>query len=189
MRRSGSTAARRSRFEALLFASRWLLAPFFVGLIVTIALLLVRFLSELRSLAIGAFQYSSHEVVVTALTLVDIALIACLLLIIAFSGYEIFVSRIDMGEGDERPLWLEKIGFTDLKSRLLGALVSIAAVELLKGLFNLDQYTNSEMAWKTGVLLAFSVAATLFAFTDRIAHAKYSAPLQMPPPESPARRI
>ena len=161
-------AERPSRLEMALFASRWLLAPFFVGLVVGIAVLLVRFTMELVALISAVLSDSTHDTIINSLTLIDIALITCLMLIIAFSGYEIFVSKIYTADHPDRPPWLGKVGFSDLKAKLLGALVSIAAIELLKGLFNLEHYSTSEMAWKTGVLIAFSVAAALFAYTDRV---------------------
>jgi uncharacterized protein (TIGR00645 family) len=173
MTAGGSAFGRATRLERMLFAARWLLAPFFVGLILAIAALLVRFLIELWAMCAGAFDYSTHDMIVGSLTLIDIALIACLMLIIAFSGYEIFVSKLYTADHPDRPPWLDKMGFSDLKAKLLGALVSIAAVELLKGLFNLEQYSNSAMAWKAGALLVFSLAGALFAYTDRIVAGKH----------------
>jgi uncharacterized protein (TIGR00645 family) len=158
-----------SRFERALFTSRWLLAPFFVGLVLAIALLLVRFSIELWTLAAATGSITTHDAVISLLTLIDIALVACLALIIAFSGYEIFISRLHSEDHPDRPHWLGTTGFTDLKAKLLGALVAIAAIELLKGLFNLEHYSQAELAWKTGAMLAFAVTAALFGYSDRVA--------------------
>ena len=158
--------------EALIFRSRWLLAPFFVGLIVAIAALLIKFGKELLALVLGLFSLSGSDLIVSILTLVDTALIASLLLIIAFSGYENFVSKIATGEHEDRPAWMGKVGFADLKIKLMGAIVAISAVELLKGFINVEQYTQQQLAWKVGIHLTFVFSGVMFAITDRISEGK-----------------
>jgi uncharacterized protein (TIGR00645 family) len=154
--------------ESLVFRSRWLLAPFFIGLVLAIAALLVKFLKQLWALAIGVFSLTGDEMIITILTLVDSALIAALLLIIGFSGYENFVSKIATGEHEDRPAWMGKVGFSDLKIKLIGAIVAISAVELLKAFINVDQFTPYELGWKVGIHVTFVVSGVLFAVTDRI---------------------
>jgi len=161
-----------SVMESVLFRSRWLLAPFFFGLIVAIIALLVKFGKELLSLVTGLLGMNGSELIVSILTLVDSALIASLLLIIAFSGYENFVSRIGVGEHEDRPAWMGKVGFADLKIKVMGAIVAISAVELLKGFINVEEFTNQELAWKVGIHVTFVVSGVLFAITDRIAEGK-----------------
>jgi len=158
--------------ESMLFRSRWLLAPFFFGLVVAIAALLVKFAKDLLILLGSLLGLSGSELIVSILTLVDTALIASLLLIIAFAGYENFVSRIGVGEHEDRPAWMGKVGFADLKIKLMGAIVAISAVELLKGFINVDQYTTEQLAWKVGIHITFVVSGVLFAVTDRIAEGK-----------------
>lgn len=161
-----------SAMESVLFRSRWLLAPFFFGLVVAIAALLVKFAKDLLILLGSLLGLSGSELIVSILTLVDTALIASLLLIIAFAGYENFVSRIGVGEHEDRPAWMGKVGFADLKIKLMGAIVAISAVELLKGFINVDQYTTEQLAWKVGIHITFVVSGVLFAVTDRIAEGK-----------------
>ncbi len=158
--------------ESLVFRSRWLLAPFFVGLILAIIALLVKFLKQLWALAVGVFSLTSDEVIVNILTLVDSALIAALLLIIGFSGYENFVSKIGTGDHEDRPAWMGKVGFSDLKIKLIGAIVAISAVELLKAFINLDDFTSYQLSWKVGIHVTFVVSGVLFAITDRITDGK-----------------
>jgi uncharacterized protein (TIGR00645 family) len=158
--------------ESFVFRSRWLLAPFFVGLVLAIAALLVKFLKQLWALAIGVFSFTSDEMIINILTLVDSALIAALLLIIGFSGYENFVSKIGTGEHEDRPAWMGKVGFSDLKLKLIGAIVAISAVELLKAFINIDEFTWYELSWKVGIHITFVVSGVLFALTDRITEGK-----------------
>ena len=158
--------------ESLVFRSRWLLAPFFVGLIVAILALLVKFMKQLWALAIGVLSMTGDEMIVQILTLVDSALVAALLLIIGFSGYENFVSKIGTGDHEDRPAWMGKVGFSDLKIKLIGAIVAISAVELLKAFINMDQFTWYELSWKTGIHITFVVSGVLFAITDRITDGK-----------------
>lgn len=158
--------------ETWIFRSRWLLAPFFVGLLLAIVALLMKFLKQLVSLSLEMFTLSGDEMIISILTLVDSALIAALLLIIGFSGYENFVSKIGTGDHEDRPGWMGKVGFSDLKIKLMGAIVAISAVELLKAFINVDQFTWQQLSWKVGIHITFVVSGVLFAVTDRIAEGK-----------------
>jgi uncharacterized protein (TIGR00645 family) len=158
--------------ESWIFRSRWLLAPFFVGLLVAILALLVKFLKQLWELLATAFNAGSEQLIVSILSLVDGALIAALLLIIGFSGYENFVSKIAIGGHEDRPAWMGKVGFSDLKIKLMGAIVAISAVELLKAFINVTQFSTEELAWKVGIHITFVVSGVLFAVTDRITEGK-----------------
>jgi uncharacterized protein (TIGR00645 family) len=160
--------------ESLIFRSRWLLAPFFLGLIVAILALLVKFGKELSLLVFSLFANTGHNTLVSILTLVDTALIASLLLIITLSGYENFVSKLSIGEHEDRPAWMGKVGFADLKIKLMGAIVAISAVELLKGFIDIEEFTNEQLGWKVGIHLTFVVSGVLFAVTDRINEGKGS---------------
>ena len=155
--------------EHWVFRSRWLLAPFFIGLLVAIVALLIKFVKQLATLATSMFVLTDSEMIVSILTLVDSALIAALLLIIGFSGYENFVSKIGTGEHEDRPAWMGRVGFSDLKLKLMGAIVAISAVELLKAFINVDAATPWQvLSWKVGIHITFVVSGVLFAITDRI---------------------
>lgn len=158
--------------ESVMFRSRWLLAPFFFGLIFAILVLLVKFARLLVALVAAIFSGSEHEIIVLTLTLIDASLVASLLLIIAFSGYENFVSKIGTGEHEDRPAWMGKVGFSDLKIKLMGAIVAISAVELLKAFINADRLTNTQLGWRVGIHLTFVCSGVLFAVTDRITESK-----------------
>ncbi len=161
-----------ANLEHWVFRSRWLLAPFFIGLLLAIIALLVKFLKQLGALAMDMFVLADDEIIVRILTLVDSALIAALLLIIGFSGYENFVSKIGTGEHEDRPAWMGRVGFSDLKIKLMGAIVAISAVELLKAFINVADFTWDELAWKVGIHITFVVSGVLFAVTDRITERK-----------------
>ena len=159
-------------FESLMFRCRWLLAPFFFGLILAIVAMLVKFAKQLFTLVVLLGGGGESEVLVAVLGLIDTALIASLLLIIAFSGYENFVSKIGVGDHEDRPAWMGKVGFADLKIKLMGAIVAISAVELLKAFINADNLSNTQLAWRAGIHLVFVVSGVLFAVTDRVAEGK-----------------
>src|SRR5262245_27228717 len=156
--------------EHWVFMSRWLLAPFFIGLLLAIVALLIKFAKQLATLATNMFTVGTdQQTIVDILTLVDSALIAALLLIIGFSGYENFVSKIGTGEHEDRPAWMGRVGFSDLKIKLMGAIVAISAVELLKAFINVSETTPWQiLAWKVGIHVTFVVSGVLFAVTDWI---------------------
>ena len=159
--------------ESTIFRSRWLLAPFFLGLVFSILLLLVKFLEELWHMTEKIFVSSDSDVIVGILALVDIALVGSLLLMIIFSGYEIFVSKIDVATHADRPDWMGKVNFSGLKLKVIGAIVAISAIDLLKTFMNLsDTMTENEMdtvMWKVALHLAFVISGVLFATMDKIA--------------------
>jgi len=118
--------------EKIMFNSRWLLAVFYIGLVLGNVLLLIKFLQELIHIAPNVLTLSEGEVVVGILSLVDMALVGSLLLMIVFSGYEIFVSKIDVAVHEDRPDWMGKVDFSGLKLKVISAIVAISAIELLK---------------------------------------------------------
>lgn len=152
--------------EKFIFSSRWLLLPFFLGLIVSMAVLLIKFMKEMALLIQGVLGLIEHDTVISILTLVDTALIAVLLLIIVFSAYENFVSKLSIGNHEDRPAWMGKVGFSDLKMKLIGAIVAISAVELLKAFLVSTTLTSEQLKWKIAVHLTFVISGLLFAVAD-----------------------
>lgn len=160
------------KLESTIFNSRWILAPFYLGLVVCIILLLVKFLQELLHLSLSIYTISESETITGILTLVDMSLVASLLLMIVFSGYEIFVSKIDVANHKDRPDWMGKIDFTGLKLKVIGAIVAISAIELLKTFVQIPEApTDSDtrvLMWKVIIHMTFVVSGVLFALMDRI---------------------
>lgn len=154
--------------ESTLFKGRWLLAPFFLGLLFAVILLLIKFFKQLYIMTLTAFNTANNDLLVGILTLVDTALLAGLLLIIIFSGYENFVSKLDIDNHRDRPAWMGKVGFSGLKIKLISAIVAISAVELLKVFISSESLSNEELAWKVGIHLTFVISGVLFSITDYI---------------------
>jgi uncharacterized protein (TIGR00645 family) len=174
--------------EGILFASRWLLAPFYLGIAVGIVILLVKFMQELFHLAMIAFRGSEADVILGVLTLVDLALSGSLLLIVIFSGYENFVSKIDHSAHRDWPDWMGTIDFTALKLKLLSSIVAISAIHLLKqfmairiGSEGVTPANDRELFWYVVIHLVFVVSSVLLALSDRIAEGTGHAPAAKAP--------
>ncbi len=162
-----------SSLEKFIFNSRWLLAPFFIGLVISITLLLVKFTQELIHLTAHVITSSGSEVIIGVLALIDTTLIGSLLLMIIFSGYEIFVSKIDVGNHSDRPDWMGKVDFSGLKLKVIGAIVAISAIDLLQTFMEIpDEPTEANInmfMWKVIIHMAFVLSGVFFALMDRIA--------------------
>jgi uncharacterized protein (TIGR00645 family) len=154
--------------EGVLFASRWLLAPFYLGLAIGVVILLIKFLQELFALAQKALVASEGEAILGVLSLVDLALTGSLLLIVIFSGYENFVSKIDHSSHRDWPEWMGKIDFTALKIKLLGSIVAISAIQLLKQFMVVKSVSDRDLIWYVVIHLVFVVSSVLLALSDRI---------------------
>ncbi len=158
--------------EQALFASRWLLAPFYFGLAISLFILLITFLKEIGHLALHAFTLGESDVILGLLTLVDLALTGSLLIIVIFSGYENFVSRIDHSEHKDWPEWMGTIDFSALKLKLMSSIVAISGVQLLKQFMALKAVTPENerlLFWLVIIHLVFVVSSVLLALSDRIA--------------------
>jgi uncharacterized protein (TIGR00645 family) len=165
--------------ESMLFASRWLLAPFYLGLAFSLIVLLIKFVAELGHMAIHAFTATESEVILGVLALVDLSLTGSLIVIVIFSGYENFVSRIDHGNHTDWPDWMSKIDFSGLKLKLLSSIVAISAIQLLKQFMSLDKVSDRDIMWMVIVHVVFVVSSVLLALSDRLTvhstgHAKKS---------------
>ncbi len=158
--------------EKTIFNSRWILAPFYMGLVIAIILLLIKFSQELWHMITHVLTASEADVIVGILALVDMALVASLLLIIIFSGYEIFVSKIDTGDHEDRPEWMGKIDFSGLKLKVISAIVAISAIDLLKSFMDIPGDMSDgdvkSLMWKVIIHIVFVFSGLLFAFMDKI---------------------
>lgn len=155
--------------ESFIFAGRWLLAPFYLGLLAALGLLLIKFGKGLIAFAPMVFTQPDGEVIVALLELIDVVLAANLLLIIIFAGYENFVSRMDIGDHEDRPPWMGHVGFSGLKMKLIGSIVAISAIELLRLFMHTGDFSANEVGWKLAIHVALVVSGLLFAIMDRIA--------------------
>lgn len=164
------------RLETIIFQSRWLLAPLYLGLVLSIFVLLGKFVKEFIHIIPMVVSGDSGNVIVGVLSLVDIVMIANLLLLIIFAGYENFVSVINTANHEDRPEWMGHVTFSDLKIKLIGSIVAISGIELLKAFMNLAAYTDGQIAWKIGLHLTFVVSGVLFAIMDKMSHKDHGAP-------------
>ncbi len=155
-------------FESLIFNSRWLMAPFYFGLVVSLAVLLLKFCMMLWEFIVHAPGSKETDIILGVLSLIDVTLIGNLILIVIFSGYENFVSRIDPGGHPDWPEWMTKVDFAGLKQKLLASIVAISAIQVLKAFMNIDAaFEPTKMGWLVAVLLVFVISTLLLALSDR----------------------
>lgn len=155
--------------EAVIFASRWLLAPFYLGLAFSLVVLLIKFLTELLHIAMNAFTSTESEVILGMLALVDLTLTGSLLIIVILSGYENFVSRIDHSGHKDWPEWMGTIDFGALKLKLLSSIVAISAIQLLKQFMSISNVSERDIFWLVVIHIVFVVSSVLLALSDRLA--------------------
>ena len=154
--------------ERLIFSSRWLLAPFYLGLAVALLVLLVKFGQELFHFVSHPFSTTESDTILGVLTLIDLTFTGSLIVIVVFSGYENFVSRIEVEGHEDWPEWMSKIDFTGLKLKLMSSIVAISAIQLLKIFMNLKNTSDREIMWYVGLHVVFVVSGLVLALTDRI---------------------
>ncbi|MCC6949173.1 MAG: TIGR00645 family protein [Bradyrhizobiaceae bacterium] len=155
--------------ERLISQSRWLMAPFYLGLIASLFILLFTFLREFLHFVVQIATASEAEVILGVLALIDLSLAANLVLIVVFSGYENFVSKIDPEGHPDWPEWMSKIDFAGLKQKLMASIVAISAIQVLKAFMNLDEkFDERTLMWLVGIHLVFVVSGLMLAWTDAI---------------------
>lgn len=159
--------------EAIMFRSRWMLAPMYIGLVGGLVLMFVKFAQEFMHILEHIIDAPEKEVVLAILGLVDITLVANLLIMVIFSGYENFVSKIDVANHEDRPDWMGHVDYSGLKLKLIGSIVAISAIDLLKAFMHqstvgIEHLSNTQMAWMVGIHFTLILSGVLFALMDKI---------------------
>ena len=164
--------------EVLLFRARWILAPLYVGLVLALFLLAYRFAVDFIHLAQVTAKTDAHSFTLGLLALLDITLLANLILIVIFAGYENFISRIDVAtESEDRPHWMGNVDYSGLKIKLVGSLVAISMIELLRDFMEADSIVAETEKWRIFIHLTFVVSGLLFAFMDYMADKRHTLQL------------
>lgn len=153
--------------EGVIYASRWLMAPVYLGLIVALGILIITFFRELYIQVPEVLTMDETDIILLVLTLVDLSLAGNLVLIILFSGYENFVSKIEAAHRDkDRPEWMGTLDFSGLKIKLIASIVAISGIHLLKIFMNLPNYTEQQLLWYVIIHLTFIFSGVCVAGMD-----------------------
>ncbi len=156
--------------ERLIFGGRWLLAPLYLGLLLSLLPLVVRFYKDFYGLLQLTLDADMHQITLKILELLDTVLLGNLIIIIIFAGYENFVSKINVAEeSEDRPHWMGRVDYSGLKIKLIGSLVAISVIELLKDFMHEGAFDPKREMWRIGIHLTFVVSGVLFALMDFIA--------------------
>ena len=158
-----------SLIERTLYASRWLLAPLYLGLSLALLALGMKFFQEVFHLLPHVFELAETELVLTVLSLIDITLVGALLIMVMFSGYENFVSRIDFDEGTDKLEWLGKYDAGTLKLKVAASIVAISSIHLLRAFMNAQQIPDNKLMWYVIIHMTFVFSALLLGYLDRMA--------------------
>jgi uncharacterized protein (TIGR00645 family) len=154
--------------ERTLFASRWLLCPLYIGLALLLLLFSLHFFRELIDITIHAFSVTEQDLVVEAMTLIDLALAGGLVVMIMLSGYENYVSKLDIADAEKSISWLGKLDTGTLKLKVSATIVTISAVQLLKAYLEVNTVANDKLLWLVVIHLTFVLSALLLTVMDRL---------------------
>ena len=159
--------------ERLLFNSRWLLAPFYLMLVAALCVLLIKAGQETWHFMLHALSATESDVILGVLALVDLTLTGSLIVIVIFSGYENFVSKIDTADDEDRPSWMGTVDFSGLKMKLIASIVAISAIYLLKSFMNIGKpghpLDEAGLMWAVIIHLTFVASGVLLAVMDWVA--------------------
>jgi uncharacterized protein (TIGR00645 family) len=159
--------------EKLLFACRWLLAPLYLGLSLALIALAIKFFQEAFHVLSEVTALAEADLVLVVLAMIDIALVGSLIVMVMFSGYENFVSRIDHDAGTDAPAWLSKLDSGTLKLKVAASIVAISSIHLLRVFMDAQQIANDKILWYVVLHLTFVVSAVLLGVLDKLSFASH----------------
>jgi uncharacterized protein (TIGR00645 family) len=160
-------AATRS-IASMIFISRWLQAPLYLGLIVAQGVYVVQFMRELWHIIAHFGDLNETSIMLLVLGLVDVVMVANLLIMVIIGGYETFVSRIDVDGHPDQPEWLSHVNANVLKTKLAMAIIGISSIHLLRTFIEAEAHSEKALLWQTMIHLAFILSALALAFIDRM---------------------
>ncbi len=158
----------RRNLGRVMVAARWIMAPLYIGLLAGLVLLVVKFVQVLVRTVPQLPSQTSNETIYAVLTLVDLTLVANLVVIVIFAGWETFVGRLLEGPAGERPAWLGGLDFSTVKLKLMGSIATIAAILILETFVHTDEVSQAQVVLQVAILLAIGVVGVLMAVMDRI---------------------
>ena len=151
-----------------MYASRWLLAPIYMGLSLAVLLLGIKFFQEAIHIFPLVLSMKESDLVLVILSLVDLALVGGLLVMVMLSGYENFVSAIDLKEGQEKLSWLGKLDSGSLKQKVAASIVAISSIHLLKAFMAAQEIANDKLMWYVIIHITFVLSALGMAYVDNM---------------------
>ena len=159
--------------ENAMYASRWLLAPVYFGLSLGLIALTIKFFQEIFHILPHIFSVSESDMILTLLSLVDMTLVGGLLVMVMFSGYENFVSQLDINEGKEKLSWLGKMDATSLKNKVAASIVAISSIHLLRVFMDAKNVPDNKLMWYVINHLTFELSAFVMGYLDRLTKVKH----------------
>jgi uncharacterized protein (TIGR00645 family) len=154
--------------ENAMYASRWLLAPVYFGLSLALLALSVKFFQEIIHVLPNIFAIAEADLVLTLLSLIDMALVGGLLVMVMFSGYENFVSQLDISDDKEKLSWLGKMDSTSLKSKVAASIVAISSIHLLRVFMDAKNVPDNKLMWYVIIHLTFVLSAFVMGYLDKL---------------------
>ena len=154
--------------EKLMYSSRWIMAPIYLGMSLILLALGVKFFQEIFHIVPIIFSMSEVDLVLVVLSLIDIVLVVGLIVMVMFSGYENFVSRLDVDANDEKLGWLGKLDAGSLKNKVAASIVAISSIHLLKIFMNTENIDNDKIQWYLLIHITFVVSAFAMGYLDKI---------------------
>ena len=160
-------------FEQTLFRMRWLMAPFYVGLVIAMMVLLVTFGKEVveETSKVITFELEENTVVLWLLTLIDMTLAGNLTLMVIFAGYENFVSKLDLEGNPDKPVWMGKVDFSNMKLKLIASIIAISVIHLLKSFMSIETVDKANLEWLMMLHGVFLVSGIILAAMDFLGEA------------------
>ena len=163
-----TTRAAFRPMSTILFGSRWLQLPLYLGLIVAQAVYVFHFMVELTHLVAKVPHLGEADIMLIVLGLIDVVMISNLLIMVIVGGYETFVSRLNLKGHPDEPDWLSHVNANLLKVKLATAIIGISAIHLLKTFINAPNLDDKTLLWQTVIHMAFVISAVSIAWIDRI---------------------
>ncbi len=154
--------------EKTMYRSRWLLAPIYLGLSVALLALGIKFFQECLHLMLHLLSMKEADMVLVVLSLIDMAMVGGLIVMVMMSGYENFVSQLDVGENEEKLGWLGTMDSASLKAKIAASIVAISSIHLLKVFMNTPNLTNDNLKWYVIIHLTFVLSAFAMGYLDVI---------------------
>ncbi|WP_445395445.1 TIGR00645 family protein [Zobellella sp. An-6] len=158
--------------EKLMYSSRWIMAPIYLGLSLVLVALGIKFFQEILHILPNILAMKEVDLILVTLSLIDIALVGGLIVMVMFSGYENFVSRLDVEESDDKLGWLGKLDAGSLKNKVAASIVAISSIHLLKIFMNTENIPNDKLKWYLLIHITFVLSAFAMGYLDKITRSK-----------------